>query len=263
MRIGTRSGWFAAWVVVAAWFPASVHAGSGNFTASQDNTLYQTSDGSLSNGAGPHFFAGRNSTPGNIRRAVIAFDPLGGWTPVPPGAIITSATLVLHVSSSSGGASTMSLHRVTSAWGEGASNAGSPGGGGAPSQPGDATWLHTFHDSQFWSTPGGDFVATPSATFVVDQPETYAIGSTPEMVADVQLWVDDPSQNFGWIILGDESQPGTAKRFDSRENANGFFQPQLTIEYVEVPSPAGSLCMVLAILRLNLGRRRCDRCMEA
>lgn len=39
------------------------------------------------------------------------------------------------------------------------------------------------------------------------------------LAADVQMWLDDASSNWGWILLGDESVVSTARRFDSRENA--------------------------------------------
>ena len=40
-----------------------------------------------------------------------------------------------------------------------------------------------------------------------------------------------PSSNFGWLLMGDESTGGSAKRFDSREGANSDQYPMLTIEY--------------------------------
>src|SRR5438105_5696276 len=49
------------------------------------------------------------------------------------------------------------------------------------------------------------------------------------MVADVQLWLDNPASNFGWLVLGDESDIATAKRFDTRESAS---PPVLTIQHV-------------------------------
>ena len=56
--------------------------------------------------------------------------------------------------------------------------------------------------------------------------------STPQMVNDVQAWLDNSSSNFGWIILGDENKASTAKRFNSRENSNAERRPFLTINYM-------------------------------
>jgi hypothetical protein len=54
------------------------------------------------------------------------------------------------------------------------------------------------------------------------------------MVADVQSWLNNPAANFGWLVLGDESEIGTAKRFDTRESAS---PPVLTIQFRPAPAP--------------------------
>ena len=55
------------------------------------------------------------------------------------------------------------------------------------------------------------------------------------MVADVQSWLDNPANNFGWLVKGDESTSTTAKRFDSRQST---VPPVLTIEYTQAtPTP--------------------------
>ena len=55
------------------------------------------------------------------------------------------------------------------------------------------------------------------------------------MVADVQAWVNNAASNFGWLVLGDESEAATAKRFDTRESAS---PPILTIEYTAAGRPS-------------------------
>ena len=59
----------------------------------------------------------------------------------------------------------------------------------------------------------------------------YVWGPTNGMVADVQQWLDSPSENFGWILVGDEAAPHLAKRFDSREDTVLTARPKLTIVY--------------------------------
>ncbi|MBL8746907.1 MAG: hypothetical protein JNK58_11190, partial [Phycisphaerae bacterium] len=54
---------------------------------------------------------------------------------------------------------------------------------------------------------------------------------------EVQSWVVDPGSNFGWLILGNESAPSTAKRFDSRENDDPAFRPVLTVTFIPAPAP--------------------------
>jgi len=214
--------------------------------ASRDNTLYESPTGALSNGAGEHFFAGKTGE-GKIRRGLIRFDVAGA---LPPGSAITGVTFTLYMSKTQAGPQPVALRRVLKDWGEGASNAAGDEGAGAPASPGDATWLHTFYDQQFWTAPGGDFAPTPSATSMMDKVGHYT-WSSAEMVADTQAWLDNPAANFGWALLGNESTFSTAKRFDSRENANPAYRPALEVKYV--PEPA-ALWMLLWIVALGRGR---------
>jgi hypothetical protein len=59
----------------------------------------------------------------------------------------------------------------------------------------------------------------------------YTWGSTDAMVTDVQGWLHHPSDNFGWLLLGNEDASRTAKRFDSRENSTANNRPMLAITY--------------------------------
>lgn len=193
----------------------------------KDNTLYEDPDGMLSNGMGSFFFAGRTNE-GKIRRGVIAFDVAAH---VPAGSTITSVTLTLHMSKTVVGPKTVSLHRVVNDWGEGESDAPGEEGGGAPEEPGDATWQHTFAPTDFWTNDGGDYSSTPSATQSVAAIGFYTWGSTPRMVLDVQNWLNNPAADFGWLVRGDESTPLTAKRFDSKDHFNAALHPMLTIVF--------------------------------
>ena len=198
----------------------------------KDNTIYEHPSGSLSNGGGDHLFAGKTGQ-GRAVRALLAFDISGT---IPAGATITSVDLTLRLSRRSTSANkTLPLRRLSADWGEGTSDAGSGEGGGASSRNGDATWLHTFFNSQVWNTVGGDFSPTASASITVGDLGTYTWGSTVQMVADVQSWLDDPGGNFGWILIGDESSSRTAKRFDSRENSVAANRPKLAVEFTPPP----------------------------
>ena len=123
-------------------------------------------------------------------------------------------------------------------WGEGASDAGDPGGFGAQAEVGDATWIHTFYDTSFWTISGGDFSATLSATTTVSTVDTTYTWSGSGLLADVQAWVSNPASNFGWVIRGDEINAGRAQRFNTRENSSN--PPQLTVTYQvssQTPTP--------------------------
>ncbi|MHC4992853.1 MAG: DNRLRE domain-containing protein, partial [Planctomycetota bacterium] len=233
MRI--RQGLTAAAATLAA---ATVAMGeSVTAGAAKDNTLYESTSGSLSNGAGQYCFAGRTGQPVNSRRrAVLQFDLEGV---VPRGATIDSVELQLFMSRSNAAAGprAVDLHRVTEDWGEAGSDAdggagpGSGGGDGAAAQAGDATWVHSFFPGTFWSDgPGGSFEAAAAASRVVVGIGFYT-WSGAAMTDQVQQWLDDPSSNFGWILIGDESSSGTAKRFNTHEDPNANTRPVLTIEF--------------------------------
>jgi hypothetical protein len=227
------AGCFVAVIVLGR--AGAAFAESAVLQAVADNTLYESATGALSNGAGPTMFAGRTSQPAESRRrALVAFDVAGA---IPPGSRVTSAILTLSMSQTSPGDRTVALHLALASWGEGASDAGPSGGGGAPATPNDATWIHRFWESVFWSVPGGDFVATPSATAPIGGVGMYSWGSA-QMAADAQSWLDSPATSFGWLLLGDESAVGSAKRFDTREHPDPSNRPTLTIEYSPPPNAA-------------------------
>ena len=178
-----------------------------NINPSKDNTLYEfvPEDGDLSNALGLHFFAGETGM-GELRRGVLAFDIAGS---VPAHSIITSVTLTLNMSRTSDiTARTVELHKLLADWGEGTSQASGDEGQGAPATPDDATWRHRFFDTIFWATQGGDFSGTVSASQSVGDLGVYTWSSS-QMVADVQSWLNNRATNFGWLVLGDESEIAT------------------------------------------------------
>ena len=188
------------------------------------------------NAKGNYLFIGMTNRR-DLRRTLLAFDVAGS---VPPGATIASARLVLYLSrvAALGDPLDAHVHRATTAWEEGPAKPIRPNeGSGAPVGEGDVTWDNVSFESTPWDTPGGDFVPETSATAVVGArgigdfpPITW--GPTPLMVADVQGWLDDPASNHGWFVLGNEEVQPSAKRFQSRENAEESQRPELIIEYM-------------------------------
>ena len=231
-------------------------------TASKDNTLYESTGAQLSNGQGIYMFAGLTGS-GGARRALVAFD----LSAIPSHATVNDASLSLFLSRprSDATAETIDLFKVTKDWGEGNSNAGNPGGNGAPAQAGDATWLHNFFNTSFWSSPGGDTSASISASTAVSTNNRNYTWSGSGMVADVQSWVANPASNFGWMITGNEASQQSAQRFHTSENASN--KPQLTVTYTvssatptptpaPTPTPSGSPSQLLNIstrLRVETG----------
>jgi hypothetical protein len=244
----------AGGVIIAAACCAMAHADLVALVPAKDNTLYEDANGSLSNGAGAFFFAGRTNM-GVIRRGLIAFDIAGE---IPAGSVINNVTLTLHMAMSGPGTFAVSLHRALADWGEGTSDAEGGEGGGAVATVGDATWLHTFYDTNFWTNPGGDFTTTPSASAAIGGVNFYSWTSTI-MATDVQQWLDQPLTNFGWLLKGDESALGTAKKFDSRQGTDPQYWPVLTIDYTPVPAPSGAVLLTMVGACWPMRRRRSGR----
>jgi hypothetical protein len=219
----------AAAMVISMVATSATYAGVVSFPASQDNTLYEDSAGTLSNARGEGLFAGRTMID-TVRRGVIAFDV----SVIPAGSTVTSVTLTLACTRSVSLAEATTLHRALANWGEGTSIALGEGGNGSAATDGDATWIHRYYSTQTWMTPGGDFSVTPSATTDVSGIGFYSWTSAG-LVSDVQDWLGDPSANFGWFILGNESVSQSAKRFASREHQDALLRPTLTVEYTPIP----------------------------
>lgn len=238
-------------MVVGCSFGSGALAQMAAIGATKDTTLYEFSTGDLGNGQGAYMFAGRTGqVEFSIRRGLLAFDIASS---IPAGSTITGVSLRLYMSKSPTGASTQLLHRVLADWGEGASNDSGEEGNGAGAQLGDATWLHTFYTDSFWMNPGGDFAGVASASAVVGGVGFYT-WTGAGLIDDVQTWLDAPATNFGWAILGDESESRTTKRYNTSENGNASQRPMLTINY-EIPAP-GTLAPLGAALLLAVRRRR-------
>jgi hypothetical protein len=242
----------SAIVAAATSFAASAQAATVAITADRDNTLFEDSTGSLSNGAGSYAFAGTDSNVGR-RRALVHFS----LALVPSNATITSVTLTMVVSKTISSGVGVDVRRLLADWGEGTSNSGGTpdggGGNGASATAGDATWVHRFFPSVFWAQAGGDFAPVASATQVVGGFGTYS-WSSPQLAADVQGWVSNPASNFGWILVGGEDVAQTAKRFNSRENADASTRPQLVVAFTAPQQvPAASPWFVVSLFAALAG----------
>lgn len=223
-------------------------------TADRDATLYEDTSGQTANGSGSGLFVGITGQP-KVRRTLLHFD----LSSIPAGSRILSAQISTNTTlSSSTTALDTTWHRSLADWTEGASVAPGNGGGGTAALAGDATWLHRSYPSVFWNTVGGDFATNASFTMPIAGAGASVSGFQQGLVDDLQLWLDNPASNFGWLVKSDETlQTSTAKRFESRESSNGGVT--LTIDYV-IPgqvaqwgagcSSTGAVGMSLSLLNL-------------
>jgi hypothetical protein len=95
----------------------------------------------------------------------------------------------------------------------------------------EATWNSRFASTP-WLAGGGlsgvEYVPTASVTAQVDE----TIFSSAGMISDVQLWLNDPGTNYGWMLLATGEKLGTGKQLGSRESD---LPPILTVEYEILP----------------------------
>lgn len=243
-------------------------------TPSKDNTLFEDNI-AFSSGVSSFTFTGPIAS-GSPRRTLWQFD----LTAIPPGSQINSASLVFVVNRAAIGSSPtdiLRLHKLLASWGEGTSDGGT-GGGGTQATPEDATWAYRFFGNPIagipqvpWNNVGGDFVPSVSGSINVGGFGTYTFVSTPELRNDVSSWVNNPSTNFGWILVGPEgpSDSQKAKRIISRESPSVAERPSLTVEFIppatQVSVPLmdeyGLMCFGFILLGLAFWakRRKTDR----
>ncbi len=233
----------AAVAAAVAGVPGSALADSITLRAVADTTIYAEND-RLSNGSGSWIFSG-NTGNNFTRRSLLRFD----LSSIPAGAFITDAALRVQLSRSTvAGLETYRVHRLNSAWGEGSSNASGQEGGGAFAKQNDATWRYRLYNesnptsSPAWSTLGGDFVAEPSSTAEIDSILSPYTFTGTGLILDVQSMIASPASNFGWILIGNETAAGTAKRFVARETGTVSQRPTLVVTY-SLTAPTGACCL--------------------
>ncbi len=227
---------FAVIIVSLSITPAS--ADTVQVVSNRDNTLIESATGHVSGGLMPFVFAG-NTSQGpeqDGRRGLMRFDV----SSIPLGSTINSASVRLYMSRSAiAGPNDYSLHRVLADWGEGTT--GGDGGQGGLSTPQSATWIHRFYPDVLWTSIGGDFNASPSATLFVAGIGSYTCTS-PQLAADVHEWLRARASNFGWLLKGPEGPIVSAKRFESREALIAADRPTLIIDFTP-PAVIGACCL--------------------
>ncbi len=181
-----------------------------NISPSQDNTVAEDFPDN-SSGICDSVYSG-NTDNSAARRAFLQFDIAGA---LPPGSVINSVSLSMAVTRGSNHIdSTFTLHPVNAAWIEGTNGCGVRGGGQGEPSTGGVTWN---------TQPG--FGAASGSTLINS---TSPVWSSAAMASDVQGWLDNSGSNNGWVLIGDENNPTTTRRFDSSE---GGTPPLLIVDY--------------------------------
>ena len=218
-------------------------------------TIIEDPEGKLCNSDGYFLLAGKlnyveKSEYAKIssRRILLKFDVAAN---LPTEAQITSAKLTLRllkIPKEVSNEETFFLHRVLADWGEldsqpeGArrepKSQGETGDGesdgegqGIEAISGESTWLYRKYDTERWQCAGGDYSKEASAVTTVGSEESTVSCSSDAMVEDIKAWLQAPESNYGWIILGNETSPKTARGFANQRFPTTWMRPKLTIEY--------------------------------
>ena len=208
-----------------------------SITSDKDATLYESTNGSLANGAGRGMFVGKVGFNGGYkkRRAIVHWDIAGA---IPAGSRILAVSLDMWSEQSAAFLPVdTDVHRVLANWTEGSTIAAGNGGMGGPSSNGSVTWIHRSYPNQFWNSAGGDFAATPTFTFPMPGIGAVQTPSNDAIVADVQDMLDNPANNFGWLFKKGEVLNSTANRLNTREAP--ALLPKIVVTYL-APGQTGT-----------------------
>ncbi len=169
-------------------------------------------------------------------RSPLQFDLVG----LPFGARILSATLELYRTTGTQDApGVMNVHAITHSWEEGnSSGSANPG----------VTW-DDRDTSLPWTTPGGDYDATPSAHGQIDTSTDTWFDF--DITSLVQQWVDGTRENNGMMLVAGDDV--VRAEFLSSDAADPSLRPKLNVRYAcECGSPcvasqgSGNILMVVA-----------------
>mmetsp|Transcript_11948 Transcript_11948/g.13161 ORF Transcript_11948/g.13161 Transcript_11948/m.13161 type:complete len:401 (-) Transcript_11948:141-1343(-) len=199
--------------------------------ACQDATIFQK-DTNHASGADHTLFVGTNGGPNEELRTLIRFNV----SFIPSGSEIHAVLLTLHATELIHH-QPIAVHRLTSDWGAGPSNAnGSIEGEPAVAGEGDATWSHAFYTDDAWQNAGGDFIGNISFSYTIVSRGDFSLGYTnrkSRLSLDIQAWVDGTAPNYGWILMGPNDRDSHVA-FGAMNATYGQYSiaPALTIAYI-------------------------------
>lgn len=192
--------------------PVTVTVQRGDGGSAIDTMLQQGTPDATAGGSDPLQADYGVGTTGESIVVLMKFD-LGA---IPPGSTVTSASLSLNIVNSTTGGTPFDFYPLTHDWSEA-----------------EATWLVSKNGSP-WNFPGTrtNDAGTPDrlgTAMLSIKPAVIAKTDFPLETAGlavVQGWVNNPTQNFGFVIDTKNNSDGIL--FSSAESAN---PPQLKITY--------------------------------
>lgn len=186
--------------------PLLARADTVTLSAAQDSWIAEGSPNT--NHSGDNVLNVRTGPTAIKQHALIQFNLSG----IPTCAIVSSAVLRLTITNPPSANRTEGVHTVSKAWTE----AG-------------VTW-NTTNGSTLWTSPGGDFNPTATATAMTGTIDGVVVQWT--VTSDAIAFVANASSNHGWLIKDvDENVGATTTAYGSKENATASNRPQLVVTY--------------------------------
>ena len=240
------------------------------FTHAAQVVLRPSADASLmevapnNNNGGEAWSLGGTTQNFTRNRALMTYD----FSEIPANSTITAVSMMFEVTrrpADGFNPAPFGLHRMLVSWGEGNKIAiDNAGGMGAPATEGEVTWNSRYHSLTPWVQPGGaagsEYALEPSSVEYIYGPgeSPYFFRSTELLIQDVQYWLSNPTNNFGWMIVCQtEDVNFTARRFASSEDPLDL-GPYLFVDFEAVPEPStwalisvGGLIVIVAQRQLR------------
>lgn len=175
-------------------------------------------------------------------RSLVQFD----LTSIPTNATVSNVVLTFSDGGNGQTIPQIFIHKLNSSWTEGNANTACvPSGpcnvaGIALTSQTDVTWNERSYSagslSNLWSPAGGNFTSTASATSTAAGNTAKSITSVG-LAQDVQSWVNNGANNFGWLLKMDETitTTSTMQRYRTKEGAaaasDNTTAPKLVVTY--------------------------------
>jgi chitodextrinase len=148
-----------------------------------------------------------------VQRALVRFDV----SSIPTGLPIRKATLWLYSFNPpqvKGSTGFYGAYKLTRDWGETTSSWNSP-----------------------WTTPGGDFEATADAQAPKQSSAAAPCWYAFDVTARVQAWINNPSDNYGWLIKCTNEALNNQDEFVSSDSPDAAHRPKLVISDLPTQVP--------------------------